>query len=284
MNINTTSTTNPVNMYDYMNTFILNPTIFIIVLLIIIGYFVLFSSLGNNQESSLSGNMTDNIENSSKAQKMFGIIIGVVLFMLLITNLFQYFFGINITARIKDFFTNKPVIDIVVDQSTFQPSPLPAIKFKKQVFNIPGNYYNYENAEALCKAYGSKLATYQQVEDSYKDGGEWCNYGWSDKQMALFPTQQKTFDNLQKIKGHEHDCGRPGVNGGYITNPKVQFGVNCYGNKPKITNEEEELMKVSSPYPQTIEDKMFQQRVNTLKNKIDDILISPFNHNSWGQI
>jgi hypothetical protein len=31
--------------------------------------------------------------------------------------------------------------------------------------------------------------------------------------MALFPTQKETWDKLQKIKGHEHDCGRPGING-----------------------------------------------------------------------
>ena len=135
----------------------------------------------------------------------------------------------------------------MVDQSNYQPAPVPTIKFKKQVFNIPGNYYNYDNAKAVCTAYGSKLATYQQIEDSYKNGGEWCNYGWSEGQNALFPTQQKTFDNLQGIKGHEHDCGRPGINGGYIANPQVKFGVNCYGNKPKINKQEEELMKTVSP-------------------------------------
>ena len=40
MEVNTTSTTDPVNYYNKLNTFILNPTVFIIVLLIIIGYFV----------------------------------------------------------------------------------------------------------------------------------------------------------------------------------------------------------------------------------------------------
>ena len=276
MNINTTTTVNPVNMYDYVNSVILNPTIFVVIILIIVCYFVLFSSLGNNQ--------VINNDNSNGGQKIIGIIIGIILIILIIVNAFQYFFGINITASIKNFLTNKPIVDIIVDQTNYKPSPVPSIRFKKQVFNIPGNYYNYENAQALCTAYGSKLATYSQLEESYKDGGEWCNYGWSEGQNAFFPTQQKTFDNLQKIKGHEHDCGRPGINGGYIANPAVQFGVNCYGNKPKITEEEEGLMKVSSPYPETVEDQMFQKRVNMLKNKVDDILVSPFNHTSWGQM
>lgn len=279
MNISTTTTVNPVNMYDYMNTFILNPTMFVIILLIIVAYIILFSSLGNNQ-----GSIPTNTENNGKGKNIILLIMGVILVIILILNAFQYFFGINITASIKNFFSNKPIVDIVVEQTNSKSSPVPTIRFKKQVFNIPGNYYNYDNAKALCTAYGAKLATYSQLEESYKDGAEWCNYGWSEGQNAFFPTQQKTFDNLQKIKGHEHDCGRPGINGGYIANPNVQFGVNCYGNKPRITGEEEELMKVTTPYPETVEDKMFQKRVDMLKNKVDDILVSPFNYKNWGQM
>jgi len=280
MNISTTSTTDPVNMYDYVNNLVFNPIVFIIILLIIIGYFVLFSSLGNSNENSIDNSETDD----GKGQKIIGIIVVLVLIILIIVNAFQYFLNVNITAYIKDIFSNNPKIDILVDQSNYEPSPVPTIKFKKQVFNIPGNYYNYDNAKAICTSYGAKLATYQQVEDSYENGGEWCNYGWSEGQNALFPTQQKTFDNLQKIKGHEHDCGRPGINGGYIANPEVKFGVNCYGNKPKINKEEEDMMKTVSPYPQTKEDLAFQKRVDYWKEKVDEILVSPFNYNSWGEL
>ena len=280
MNVSTTSTTDPVNMYDYVNNLVFNPIVFVIILLIIIGYFVLFASLGNSSETRLSNTGTD----ADKGQKIIGIIIIAVLIVLIIINAFQYFFNVNITAYVKDIFSNKPEIDIIVDQGNYQPAPVPTIKFKKQVFNIPGNYYNYENAKALCTSYGSNLATYKQVEDSYKNGGEWCNYGWSEGQNALFPTQQKTFDNLQGIEGHEHDCGRPGINGGYIANPEVKFGVNCYGNKPKINEQEEELMKTVSPYPQTKEDLVFQKRVDYWKEKVDEILVSPFNYNSWGEL
>ena len=280
MNVSTTSTTDPVNMYDYVNNLLFNPIVFIIILLIIIGYFVLFYSLGDSTGSSIGNVDTD----TDKGQKIIGIIIIAVLIVLIVINAFQYFFNVNITAYIKDIFSDKPKIDIVVDQGNYQPAPVPTIKFKKQVFNIPGNYYNYDNAKAICTSYGAKLATYQQVEDSYENGGEWCNYGWSEGQNALFPTQQKTFDNLQKIKGHEHDCGRPGINGGYIANPEVKFGVNCYGNKPKINKEEEELMKTVSPYPQTKEDLAFQKRVDYWKEKVDEILVSPFNYNSWGEL
>jgi hypothetical protein len=282
MEVNTTTTTDPVNYYNKFNNFITNPIVFIIVVLIIVAYFAFSSSLGNSDSDGFKSiTSTD-----SSGEQIMGIIIVVVLVILIIINGVQYFFSISVTAYLTDLFTNRPKIDIVVDQNTNPsgysgPAPVPEIKFKKQVFNIPGNYYNYTNAKALCQAYGANLATYQQVEDSYRDGGEWCNYGWSDGQMALFPTQQKTFDNLQKIKGHENDCGRPGVNGGYMINPQLRFGVNCYGNKPKITDEEEELMKYTTPYAETAEDIAFQKRVEFWKNKVGQILVSPFNYNTW---
>jgi hypothetical protein len=197
-------------------------------------------------------------------------------------NALQYFFSINVTAYISNLFGPVKKVDIVVDQSLYQPAPVPEIRFKKQVFNIPGNYYDYDNAKALCKAYGAELATYDQIEKAYNNGAEWCNYGWSANQQALFPTQKKTYDYLQTVPGHENDCGRTGINGGYMANPKLRFGVNCYGNKPKITDEEEELMKTTPPYPQSAQDIAFQKRVDFWKTKIPDILVSPFNKNSWG--
>ena len=275
--VNTTTTTDPVNMYNNLNNFIMNPLVFVIIILIVVAYYAFSSSLGD-------GNLGSESSNSEGGGKILGIIIIIILVILILVNAFQYFFSINVTAYIQGLFTPKTTVDIVVDQSTYQPEPVPEIKFKKQVFNIPGNYYNYTNAKALCAAYGAELATYDQIEDAYNNGAEWCNYGWSANQMAFFPTQQSTYDNLQKIEGHENDCGRPGINGGYIANPNVKFGVNCYGNKPKITEDEEELMKTANPYPQTPEDIIFQKRVDALKNNLDEILVSPFNHNIWSEI
>ena len=275
--VNTTSTIDPVNMYNYLNNYILNPTVFIIIILIIVAFFVFSSSLDSNEVGL--GN-----ENDSTGSNIMGIIVVAILIILIIINAFQYFFSINVTAYIQGLFSPNTTVDIVVDQSAYQPeaSPVPEIRFKKQVFNIPGNYYDYDNAKAICNAYGSDLATYDQIEKAYNNGAEWCNYGWSANQLALFPTQKQTYDNLQKIPGHEHDCGRTGVNGGFIANPNVKFGVNCYGYKPKITDEEEELMKTASPYPETVKDVAFQKQVDHWKNKVDEILVSPFNYSSWG--
>ena len=54
--VNTTSTTDPVNMYNYLNSYILNPMVFIILLLIIVIYYVFSSSLDGNGSSTSLGN------------------------------------------------------------------------------------------------------------------------------------------------------------------------------------------------------------------------------------
>jgi len=156
--------------------------------------------------------------------------------------------------------------------------------FGKQVFNVPQNKYTYPEANAVCAAYGAELADYSQVEHSYDKGGEWCNYGWSKGQMVLFPTQKKTYDTLQGISGHHNDCGRPGVNGGYIDNPGAQFGVNCYGFKPAITSLEQEQMNNISPIPQTAKDIEMAEMVQYWKGRLNEIMVSPFNNKRWNQI
>jgi hypothetical protein len=273
--VSTTSTIDPVNMYNNVNNFFLNPRVLFIIILVILIFIAL--------SSSFLGGKDDDSENKTKG---VGIIVVVILVILIIINAFQYFLNVNITAYFNNFFNpnaHKKQIDIVIENT--QTSPIvPEIKFKKQVYNIPGNYYTYSDAKAVCQAYGSELASYEQIEDAYTSGGEWCNYGWSDNQLALYPTQQETYDELQSITGHEHDCGRPGVNGGFIANPNVRFGVNCYGNKPRITQEEEDLMQTSSAYPKTNKDLLFQQKVDYWKQHISKLLVSPFNHGTWGQL
>jgi len=274
--VNTTSTTDPVNMYNYLNSYILNPMVFIIILLILVAYYVFSSSLGSDSSGAPGLGNGDDVGST-----VMGIIIVAILVVLIIVNAFQYFFSINVTAYIQDLFSPTTKVDIVVDQSTYQPTSVPEIKFKKQVFNIPGNYYDYDNANAVCQAYGANLATYDQIEKAYDSGAEWCNYGWSADKLALFPTQKKTYDRLQTIPGHENDCGRTGINGGYIANPNIKFGINCYGNKPKITSEEDDLMKTATPYPETAKDLAFQKRIDFWKNNVDEILVSPFNYDTW---
>lgn len=266
--------------YDYINDILSNPSVIIILVIVIIIYVIIFMSLGGS-DSSINSEVVSNPNSNA-----ITIILIAFFIILILINGFQYFFGVDVIAKIKNIFTGNPELDIIIDTSRVKAvkAPIPEILISPQVFNIPGNEYVYPDAKAVCSAYGARLATYKEVEDSYNGGGEWCNYGWSDGQMALFPTQQKTYDKLQKIEGHENDCGRPGVNGGYIANPAVKFGINCYGFKPRMDSTEENLMANDPIYPKTLKDIAMENRVDYWRNKLSEIIVSPFNHNNWSKI
>ena len=248
-------------------------------IVIMILYYVLFSSLGNSGGGGGgSGSSGSSLESGGK--RTLEIILWSIFVILLIMTGFQYFFNVNVTASIKDIFTDKPKVDVTVQEPP-EESVVPELKIEKEVYNIPDNRFTYEDAKAICMAYGGDLATYNQVESTYNKGGEWCNYGWSDDQMALFPTQQKTWDKLQTIEGHKNDCGRPGVNGGRIANPNARFGVNCYGYKPIITGAEQNAMQNTPIYPTSMKDIKLQKKLDYWKKRVPEMLLSPFNHNSW---
>jgi len=172
-----------------------------------------------------------------------------------------------------------------VDISFFEKSPSPAGKAssyspieKKEVFYISGNNYTYDEAAAVCAAYNGDLATQDQVQEAYSGGAEWCGYGWTQGGMALFPTQQATWELLQQ-EGPDKNrtaCGRPGVNGGYF-DPKTKFGVNCYGVKPKGHS-----MKFPLPIPGT-DAGDFQKMVDKFKSMIKQMTVSPFNRDGWSE-
>jgi len=162
----------------------------------------------------------------------------------------------------------------------------------KEVFNIAGNQFTYEDAPAVCAAYGAQLATYDQVEEAYDKGAEWCNYGWSADQMAFFPTQKQTWQKLQMNPATAHQCGRPGVNGGYMPNPDITFGVNCYGKKPPITPNDQQAMQEyqtsltqpTQPIPLTPEEVAFQQKLQYWQQNAAQLLtINGFNENKWSE-
>jgi hypothetical protein len=258
----------------------MNPAVFAILAVVMISFFIVFSSLGNETPV--------NDEQKSGGITILYVFLCAVFVVLLTIVMFKYMFDVNIVVKLSDLFKTEPKIDIVVNQNDTPfdtPNAEPTNTFirKKQVFNIPGNKFTYNQANSLCKAYDSRLANYDEIEESYNNGAEWCNYGWSENQLALFPTQKSTYANLQTIKGHENDCGRSGVNGGFIDNPNVRFGVNCYGYKPNITPEESELMSSTTPYPQTKKDVEFQTSIDYWKNRLNEILVSPFNYNNWSR-
>jgi hypothetical protein len=286
MDINMNSIMGVPYQTTYWNEIGTNPIVLLVVTLIIIAYYALFATLGVDKGASAS----EAAMQAGKGIVFMEVLLWGVFVLLVVINGMTYIFNIDITASIRNLFSATPEIDIIVDpddmagDSTDPATTVPEIKLTKQVFHVPGNKYGYENGKAICKAYGGRLATWKELDNAFNKGADWCSFGWSDGQMALYPTQYDKWARLQKIEGHEHDCGRPGINGGYIANPNVRFGVNCYGYKPKITQEEAEAMKLAPLYPSTRRERAFDKRVDYWRDNLSQIQVAPFNHNNWSVI
>lgn len=154
---------------------------------------------------------------------------------------------------------------------------------KKEVFNISRNIYTFNDAAAVCAAAGAELATYDQVKEAYDDGADWCNYGWTKGQMAVYPTQKNTWGKLQKGSPEfRNACGQPGVNGGYFDNPELRFGVNCYGVKP-AKKASDELLDSQVALPQSPAELEFEKQVQRFRDQMDAATVLPFHKGKWNE-
>ena len=290
MNVDLDNLSNlPSKSFNYINNYLQNPIIIIILAIIILVFSFFLKDTSNNSSS----NQTSFLE----------IMLWSIFFVLIILNGIAYFYNLDVDASLTGLFKNnkKPDLKVKITQTKKKNDKnkdgdkdnqngdnddndsTNGLTGKKQVYHIPGNVYTFNDAKAICKALNANLASYEQLENSYENDGEWCSYGWSQDQLALFPTQKSTYNNLQKIKGHEHDCGRPGINGGFIDNPFVRFGVNCFGVKPKITPLEKQTMKQDKLLPRSKSEDKFNKEVNYWKNKISHLQLAPFNKDQWSR-
>ena len=242
---------------------------------LIIIYYYVFSSLGNNDDGSSSG-----------IKVFFETTLWLLFIVLLLLNGVSYIFGIDLMKTLNlNIGSDRGHIDDSGQSLTDDEEEVELkIMLKDQVFHLPENKYNYDDAKAVCKAYGARLASYDEVSHAYDKGADWCTYGWSDNQMALFPTQKEKWDNLQKMKGHEKDCGRPGINGGYIYDVNMNYGANCFGSKPSIRKSDVEKMRETPMINKTKKEMEFDDRVKYWKGKTKEISMAPFNHDNWSML
>ena len=245
------------------------PMLLIAVIAIIIIYYYIFSSLGNNDDGS-----------GSTFKVFIETILWLLFIFLLLINGVSYIFGIDIIKTLKSLFGYYDELYISPEDDPI----VPRIMLKNQVFHLPDNKYTFEDSKAICKAYDARLATHEEMDDAYKKGADWCTYGWSHDQMALYPTQKAKWEKLQTLKGHEQDCGRPGLNGGYINDGEIKYGVNCYGAKPSITPEEVDKMRRKPFYNKKMKELDFDKKVKFWRSNLSQIEMAPFNHNNWSMI
>ncbi len=279
------------SIFDWMDgkmeQFITPRAIVIICVVIFMAYFILNALAGGDSEN-------DTRETTLFANvSIIEIFLWAIFIVVVILNGFQYFFNTNITTEITNLFSTKPQIAISQTVPGEQVSDStevgdlgsgPSLKMRKQVFHIPASIYDYDNAKALCQAYGAELANIDQMEEAHKSGAEWCSYGWSDNQMILYPTQKSTWEELQKSSdpAKKNSCGRPGINGGYIDNASMKAGANCYGPKPEMNPASSKLMASIQNYESgKMLDPLHEARVQEMKSKINDVVIAPFNKGAW---
>lgn len=248
-----------------------------------------FNSATNSAKSVLSGPSTPFV--------VYGIIVLAVCviiaaFWTQIRLGFQYFY-----ERVRHVFGAKDAPPSVMPPpETVNEAPIPPqddtanmnsmvekiLPGRKEVFNISKNTYTYYDAEPLCKALGSELATYEQVKDAYANGADWCNYGWVKGQMAVYPTQKATWEQLQGGPEDQRGaCGQPGLNGGFFDNPELRFGVNCYGQKPDQKDHDATAVASGEGAPLSPGALDFDKKVRKYRGEADHIGVLPFNRQQW---
>tara|TARA_B110000967_G_C18901767_1_gene576101 strand:- start:6111 stop:7319 length:1209 start_codon:yes stop_codon:yes gene_type:complete len=269
--------------------FVDNPSSILIVIFVLVGLYVVSYLSGL---SMAQGNKPISIS-------MIESIAWLLLIVLLFVDFFKYVFGVSfedLFDKIKAFFQGEEK-KVEEEETEVEATKCDSDKTEPddpnaEVFNVSNNLYTYDDAQAICKSYDAKLATYDQVEQAYDNGAEWCNYGWSEGQMALFPTQKNTWNELQardvgvcnESKKVGNNCGRPGINGGYIANPYVRFGVNCFGKKPKATEQELKQMNANETqaYPMTPAEKKLEKKVDFWKKNGNKYLeLNSYNTKKW---
>lgn len=221
---------------------------------------------------------------------IYGILVGVFMLTLTIFVLFStgsliavfvLWLLIALVIVVLVYYGFIDITQFLPEDEVKQPQPVPITPISggpqvgSEVFHISDNSFTYDDAQAVCAAYGASLATLEQIIDAYNSGAEWCGYGWSAGGMALYPTQKATWEELQREvdPGKRTACGRPGVNGGYF-DPMTKFGVNCFGFKPKGD------FKPPAPLP-GIDQTQFKNAVNRFKAMMKTFEVSPWSRNEW---
>ena len=211
------------------------------------------------------------------------IIVILIILILLGIGVYYYYYVMDkkdndtdfcLSSQTNQVYPEEPILDTNNQDDTQQDN-----KEQPEVFNIENNIFTYYDAPAICKAYGAELATFNQVKDAYNKGANWCNYGWTKGQMALYPTQYESWKKLQQgPPEYRKVCGRPGLNGGYFENANLKFGVNCYGIKPKPKeNEDIQNCNNNSLYYYS----EFDEKVEDYKRELQDYKVLPFNKKEW---
>lgn len=144
----------------------------------------------------------------------------------------------------------------------------------KEVFLVENNIFSKSEAPKVCRGlFNSDAATKEQLNESYNNGANWCNYGWTSDGDAYYPLQSDTNNSVCE--------GNRGLNGGTMADKNYKLGALCYGVKPE-DNKFSNLDKLHQESSFAEDDiKMLENYRKKLVN--DGIKVAPFNDKTWSR-
>jgi hypothetical protein len=179
---------------------------------------------------------------------------------------------INKETKLKNEKTKDDDINKPKSSESHEKLKIPA-KPMEEVFLVKNNIFLKNQGDKVCKAlFNSKLATKEQLNDSYNNGANWCNYGWIEKSEAYYPLQNDT-DNATCL-------GKKGLNGG-VMDEDLNLGIHCYGVKPS-ENAYYPLDKLYNDSSMSDKDLVMLENYRKKLNA-GGIKITPFNNNAWSK-
>ena len=178
------------------------------------------------------------------------------------------------SIKTKENFTDTAAFDECIDEDNkivhlkpkVKSKPKPKVKSKpkytdkKEVFLIY-NKLSYSDAKDICKSYSGRLATESDLEKAFKNGANWCNWGWIEGQKIAYPVQEKYWEHIEKVhKGH---CGpTAGINKIGNINPLKKYSVNFYGIKP---SKNKLALDLDSNLPKVSKDDSLEEKIKKCK-------------------
>ena len=82
---------------------------------------------------------------------------------------FAYFFNINLVTEFQNIFSQKPEINISTTNDFKSPTDSSSLSSSlNEVFHVPGRTFTYHDSKAVCKAFDSEIADYNQLATAQK--------------------------------------------------------------------------------------------------------------------
>lgn len=171
---------------------------------------------------------------------------------------------------LKKAMENKDTSDTVPEDTSINTMP----SNTKEVFLVDNNIFSRSEAPKVCRGlFNSDSANKAQLTDSFNNGANWCNYGWTSDGDAYYPLQQDTNNSVCE--------GSLGLNGGPMVEKDYKLGALCYGVKPDDTK----FTSLDQIHRESTFSESDQKMLENYRKKLVNggIKIAAFNDKAWSR-